>query len=274
MALAAVVSERRRALRALAELVEERTTALRAAVRRLEEAQDALVRRERLAVMGEVASGISHELRTPLGVMSNAIDYLGMIQPDAPPKVREYLRILANQVHLADRIIGNLLDIARGKPPERNVVDLPELVHDQLKRIEIPGEIDTRVEFEPGLPLVLADPVQIGQVVYNLLLNAVHAMAGPGGILRIEARRADTRVEMAVEDTGPGIAPALQERIFEPLFTTRPRGLGLGLAVSRAFARANDGDLTVSSIEGKGARFTITLPSAEAGPPTIPSGTP
>jgi len=116
------------------------------------------------------------------------------------------------------------------------------------------------------LPPVLADRAQIGQVLLNLVTNAVQAMDGSGGVntaegtLTVRACSADGTVRLHISDTGTGIAPENMAKIFEPLFTTKPRGIGLGLAVSRSLARANGGDIDVSSHLGAGATFSLVLP--------------
>lgn len=247
----------------LEEKVHERTAELDAALRALQEAQQALVRRERLAMLGQLAGSVGHELRNPLGVMSNAIYYLEMVLQPATDDVRDYLKLLREQVGLSTKIISDLLDSARVTPAQRRMVDLAAVVAAQTERLgERPA---VRIEIDLGHPTPLAevDPVQVGQIVFNLLTNAVQAMGEAGGTVWIRTcPAADQMVALQVTDTGPGIAVTDTEKVFEPLFTTKARGIGLGLAVSRALARANLGDLTVSSVPGQGAQFTIALPAA------------
>ncbi len=250
----------------LEEQVARRTRERESAMRRLQEAQDELVRKERLAILGQLSSGVGHELRNPLGVMTNAVYFLEATQADAPPKIKEYLGILRAQIRLSEKIVGDLLDFARVKPPQRSLVQLDALVEEQLGRVSVPPRIRIERDFPPSLPAVHVDPVQVGQVVLNLVVNAVQAMSEPGGLLILSARGREGHVQMEVRDTGPGIPPENLGRIFEPLFTTKARGIGLGLAVSRTLARANGGDITVTSEPGRGAAFTLALPaSSEAG---------
>jgi signal transduction histidine kinase len=256
LALAAVVRERWEAHQRLEERVNERTKELR-------DTQDALLRRERVAVLGQLAGGVGHELRNPLGVMNNAVFYLAAVLRDAPDDVQEYLGILRRQIDLSDKIIGKLFDFARGELPDRQPVALPELVRAQLQRME-PGGVTTRVDLPGDLPDAQVDPVQIGQVILNLLTNALQAM-GERGTLTIEGGVNGQFVELRVTDSGPGVLPENTEKIFEPLFTTKARGMGLGLAVSRLLARANGGELTARSAEGGGACFVLSLPTATAG---------
>ncbi len=245
-----------------AQQLQEVNQQLRAANAALHEAQDRLVQKERLATLGQLASSVGHELRNPLGVITNSVYFLEATLPDAPPKVKEYFGILRAQVRQSERIIGDLLDFARVRPPQRTQVRLDALVEEQVSRAAVPPCIRVEREFPPPAVVLQADPQQIGQVVLNLVVNAVQAMHGQGGVLTLSARRHDGRVRVDVRDTGPGIAPENLERVFEPLFTTKARGIGLGLAVSRMLARANGGEITVASEPGQGAAFTLDLPDA------------
>jgi signal transduction histidine kinase len=192
--------------------------------------------------------------------MTNAVYYLEAIQP-GPPKVREYLEILRNQIRLSEKIVGDLLDFARVRPPALESVVLPELVESQLGRAAVPENIRVVREFPGDLPTAHGDPLQIGQVVLNLLTNAVQAMEETGGVLTLKSWHTEGRVTLEVTDTGPGMTPDVLAQVFEPLFTTKARGIGLGLAVSRSLAEANAGTIMAASQPGRGATFTLTLPS-------------
>lgn len=261
-AFAAMASEVQTARDDLERKVELRTRDLNEALLRLHEAQDALVRREKLALLGQLASGVGHELRNPLAVMTNAVYFLKTQLHGQPGKIHEYLDIVQQQVTLSEKIVSDLLDFARAKSTQRRPVHLSDIVEAQLARLGAsPGVvIDTDI---PGtLPQVRVDPVQIGQVLLNLLTNAVQAIDGRGGSILVRGALAGDHVQCEVIDDGVGIARENLERIFEPLFTTRARGIGLGLAVSRQLVRANHGELTVSSSPGQGATFRIWLPVA------------
>ncbi len=250
----------REAQQRLEDKVSERTHALHDALHQLEQAQEALVRREKLAMLGQLAGGVGHELRNPLGVMSNAIYYLDLVLQTAPDDVRDYLRLLREQVTLSSKIVGDLLDTAKLTPPQRRVVTVQSIVDAQLARASVPSVVRVEATLDPGLPPVEVDPVQIGQIVFNLLTNAIQAMGDDGGTLRIDAQAEGGVVRMRVADSGPGIAAEHLDKIFEPLFTTKARGIGLGLAVSRGLAQSNGGDLNVASVPGHGATFVLSLP--------------
>jgi signal transduction histidine kinase len=243
--------------------VQERTANLETALASLESTQEELVRREKLAMLGQLASGVGHELRNPLGVMTNAIYFLEMVQPDAPSVVKEYHGVLRSQIGLSEKIVSDLLDFARIKPPRRELVSLSRLVEDQIARVPASDLVQIVRDLPTDLTPLNIDPIQIGQVVLNLLVNAVQAMEEKGGTLTVRGRQDGGRIRLDVTDTGPGVPAELQDKIFEALFTTKPRGIGLGLAVSRSLTEANDGQLTVTSRAGEGATFSLIVPAAK-----------
>ena len=259
--MAAQVDEARQRLE---EKVAARTRELNDALTRLQEAQQALVRREKLALLGQLASGVGHELRNPLGVMSNAVYYLDAVQPDAPADVRKYLGMLREQIVLSAKIVNDLLDFSRITPAERLPIPLEHIAETQLRRLGPPDSIKVTRDFPESLPLAHVDPVHAGQIVLNLLTNAVQAMS-EGGTLHLRGRVSpEGKVLLEVSDTGPGVPPEHVDKIFEPLFTTKASGIGLGLAVSRSLAQANGGDLAILSQAGRGATFAFAMPAADS----------
>lgn len=239
--------------------IRERTVELERALAALRDTQEQLIRREKLAMLGQLASGVGHELRNPLGVMTNAVYYLEMVEPDAPPDVREYHGILRAQIGLAEKIVGDLLDFSRVRPPRRELVDIREMVAGQRARLSVPAGVTVRDEIGDGLSAVRVDAVQVGQVVYNMLVNAVQAVEARGGTVTVTCSADASGLRLHVQDDGPGVPPDLRAKIFEPLFTTKARGIGLGLAVSRSLAENNGGSLTLDDSD-RGARFTLALP--------------
>jgi len=248
----------------LEEMVEERTQELR-------EAQEQLIRREKLAVLGQLAGGVGHELRNPLGVISNAIYFLQTILPDADETTREYLGIISSEVHTAEKIVSDLLDFSRTRLAEREETAVSDLITHVLERRPPPENVEVTTQIPSHLPLVFVDPRQIGQVLGNLVTNGYQAMPD-GGRLTITAalleggavRNPKSEIRIQVSDTGCGIPEENLARLFEPLFTTRAKGIGLGLAVSKNLVEANGGSIEVESETGKGSTFTVKLPLAEA----------
>ena len=249
----------------LEQRVMSRTSELEAALGELHSAQESLVRREKLAMLGQLAGGVGHELRNPLGVMTNSLYYLGMVLKDATPDVKEYLGILRTQIGLSEKIVGDLLDFARLKPPTRETVTVERIVKEQLDRVGPTENIVVKHDFPADLPPVRVDRIQIGQVVLNLLTNALQAMEGKAGTLTLRGRHnGNGSVKLDVIDTGVGMTREELDKMFEPLFTTKARGIGLGLAVSRSLAEANNAVITASSEAGKGSTVSVDLPVATA----------
>ncbi|MBW2647054.1 MAG: PAS domain S-box protein, partial [Deltaproteobacteria bacterium] len=258
------ITERKRAeekLKGYAEALEEARNDLEQKVeertRELKEAHEALVRKERLAVLGQLSSGVGHELRNPLGVIKNACYFLNMkmetIQDEA---VKDNIRIMNREINTANKIITDLLDFARIKEPMRQDTDINQLVAATLSKSLIPDNITISSNFPEDMATVSIDPIQVGQIFLNLIENAVHAM-GESGTLKISTRETGGATEVVFDDDGCGIPKENMEKIFEPLFTTKAKGIGLGLSVSKSLAEANGASILVESEEGKGSRFVV-----------------
>jgi signal transduction histidine kinase len=239
---------------ALEEKVQERT-------RQLLAAQEELVHAEKLAVLGQVADTVGHELRNPLGVMSNAVYYLQAVLSDADETTKEYLGIIKDEISNAERIVSDLLDAVRTKPPNPAMVEIAGMVEQTLRKCDIPPAVTVRLDLPAGLPVVRVDPMHLHQVLWNLITNAVEAMPH-GGTLTIQAAEDRTAhvLRISVRDSGTGIAPEHLARLFEPMFTTKARRVGLGLVVVKNLAQANGGSVGVESGPGGGSIFTVSLP--------------
>jgi len=227
------------------------------------EMEEQLVRKEHLAILGQLAGGVGHELRNPLGVISNAVYYLQTILPDADETTKEYLEMIASEVGNSEKIVSDLLDLSRAKPAERQEIAVSDLVARLLEKQPPPEKVKVTTKIASDLPPVFVDSRQIGQVLVNLVINAYQAMP-EGGRLTIKARAEKGQVYLSITDTGCGISQENMERLFEPLFTTKAKGIGLGLAVSKNLLEANGGSIEVESKEGKGSTFTVILPTKEA----------
>ncbi|NOZ48465.1 MAG: PAS domain S-box protein [Chloroflexi bacterium] len=260
------ISERKRAeqqIRAHSQHLEERVAER---TRQLQDAQEKLLRQERLAVLGRLAGAVAHELRNPLGVISNAIFYLKMVLPDAGTKVDEYLELIESEIHGANKIISNLLDFAHAQIVDREPVVVSHLLAQVLSQHPPPANVTVTTDIPGDLPPAFVDPHQIEQVLTNLVINAYQAMP-EGGQLSVscqqtsdESEMTDGRILITVTDTGTGISPEHMDKLFEPLFTTRERGIGLGLAISKQLVEANGGTIEVESTVGEGSTLTLRLP--------------
>jgi PAS domain S-box-containing protein len=236
----------------LEERVEERTHELR-------EAQEQLVRHEKLAVFGQMASSVGHELRNPLSVINTSVYYLKFVQPDADDVIKKHLGIIDQEVRTSEKIITNLLDFARIKSVEREVVSVSELIRKTLERFPVPESVNVILEIPADMPQIFVDSQQMIQVLGNLTVNACQAMQN-GGNLWISSNAQNDMINIIVKDSGVGIPPENMKKIFEPLFTTKTKGIGLGLAVSKKLIEANGGRIEVESEAGLGSTFTIWLP--------------
>ncbi len=247
-------------IRKLNEELEEK---VRERTRQLEEAQEALVRKEKLAMLGQIAGGVGHELRNPLGVMSNAVYFLQTVLGDkADDAVKEYLTIIQNEIAGSERIVAYLMDAVRTKPPSPGLVGVRELVTLALSRFTPPPAVQVRVDIPDQLPPLRVDAEQIHQILRNLISNGVEAMPN-GGKLDIRARvGADgQRIVIGVSDSGVGMSPEQMEKLFQPMYTTKARGIGLGLVVVKNLTEVNGGTVEIQSRLGGGSTFSITLPS-------------
>lgn len=255
------IAERRRAEEEVGRLNAE----LRQKIVRLQEAQEDLVRKEKLAILGQLSGSVGHELRNPLGAMSNSVYYLKMVLATADETVLEYLDIIKKEIDRSLRIITDLLDFARTKPPQMQAVTACALMDESLGRCIIPKNIDLHTEIPDNLPPLMLDPLQIGQVLDNLIMNAVQAMPAGGRLTLQGGQDGEGHVRLEVADTGEGISPEHMKKIFQPLFTTKSRGIGLGLVVCKNLVEANGCGIGVVSEPGTGTVFTVRLPIAGGG---------
>ena len=245
--------------------------------RTLSETQRQLAQADKLASVGRLAAGVAHEINNPLtGVLSYASLLRKRLEADTA--ACEDLDVIVRETVRCRGIIRGLLDFARPATPARKSMDLNEVIRRAVSVVMTQlslNQVDLSLHLEPDLPEVQADPNQIQQVVVNLLLNAGDAIGSGGGTIRATSRRGPGEtLELAVEDSGRGIAPEDLPRIFEPFFTTKGNhGTGLGLAVSWGIVEAHGGALEVQSEPGQGTCFTLRLP-LRATPGSDPSNRP
>src|SRR5512138_1755852 len=213
---------------------------------------------ERLSTFGQLVGSIGHDLRNPLGVIETSLFILrGRVGED--PRAVKHLDRIAEQLGVANGIITNLLDMIRNRPLAKEPVRLADVVAGASGAVKRPEGVALALDAVDALPPVEGDPVQLRQVFVNLLENAVHA-ASPRGEVAVRGRRVDGAIELDVEDSGPGVDPATRRRLFEPLITTKARGIGLGLALVKKIAERHGGSVAYSDRPGGGARFTVRLP--------------
>ncbi len=226
-----------------------------------EEAQEEQIRRmERLATIGQLAASVNHDLKSPLGAIGTSVYLLRQIPAvTGHEDASRHLETIRRNVDQAQRVIASLLDYVRSRPLEVRYVDLAHLVSESLGRMSLPAEVKATVETPSATVRLRADEAELGRVVANLVQNAVEAMDGRGTI-RFWFREEKGDVVLEVEDSGPGIPKENLQRVFDPLFSTKPSGTGLGLAICWNVARAHGGAIEAQSPPGGGARFVIRLP--------------
>jgi PAS domain S-box-containing protein len=237
--------------------VEDRTRALR-------EAQYAILRKERLVVLGQLSGGLAHQIRNPLSAISNATSVLRRKLADLEDAdARQALSIISEEVWEANRIITDLLDFARVRPPSCALVTVTRLVADALAAARPEGNVVVSVHVPEHLE-VWADERQTRDAIGNVIRNALEAM-DEGGKLTIRASSAPPFARISVEDTGPGLPRESLVHLFEPLVTSKALGLGLGLPTAKALIENQGGDIRYVAADGEGARFEILLPLTEPG---------
>jgi two-component system, NtrC family, sensor histidine kinase HydH len=216
-------------------------------------------RSERLSTFGQLVGSIGHDLRNPLGVIETSLFILrGRIGTD--DRAKKHVERIGEQLGIANGIITNLLDMIRNKPLARERVSLAAVVGGAADAVKLPPDVALTLDGIAELPEIEGDPGQLRQVFVNLIDNAVHA-ASPKGTVRVRGERADGLVELAVEDTGPGVDAATRRRLFEPLITTKDKGVGLGLALVKKIAERHGGTIEYADRVGGGARFVLRLPA-------------
>ena len=227
--------------------------------------QEQLHRADRLAAAGELAAGVAHEVNNALvGILGQTEVARGSADVET---LRAAMACVEAQGRRIAEIVQGLLGFARPQPPQRGPVDLRDLVRDTLLLMAHDlgrSHIRSDTRFASDLPAVLADAKQMQQVLVNLFTNAAQAMGPGGGTLIVDIQPSPGGVSMEVQDSGVGIPPDDLPRVFDPFFSTKEEGSGLGLSVSYGIVQAHGGDMTVRSAPGEGTIFTLRLPAAPA----------
>ena len=217
---------------------------------------------ERLATIGKVAGGVAHELRNPLNVVKTSVYYLLHAKSPTPDKVKSHLDRIERQVGVADRVITALNDFARMPLPQVERIEVEPCLQEIIEVTPLPSGIVLEWLIEPQLA-VLGDRAQLQIVFSNLIRNARDAMPD-GGTLQLSGETEGAQAKIAVKDSGVGIPPEKLQLIFEPLYSTKAKGIGLGLSIANEILNRHQGSLHVTSESGRGSTFAVFLPRATA----------
>lgn len=247
----------------LATEIRGKTESLAKAYDELSEAQAEVRRSERLAALGQLSGGLAHEIRNPLGVISASAELLQQNVSKENKVAREMAGFIRGEVNRSNMLVTRFLDFARPSKLQLSEANLNEVVEGAISQLteKLKDDAgDLRIEKHLAAPPKFTfDVTLIESAVLNLLLNAHEAMPS-GGTLQIRVRREKDSAIIEVADQGVGIPDEHLENIFNPFFTTKPTGVGLGLAIVSKFIDSHGGNISVVSEEGKGSTFRISLP--------------
>jgi len=233
-------------------------------IRERKRMEEERLRLEKLAAIGELATMVGHDLRNPLQSIENAVYYLNSELPFLSPslpnakKAMAMLQVINDSVNYADKIIRDLQDFSATKTPTLEKTDINTIVEETLLQVQIPKNVELITEMG-HLPEIKVDKDMIKRVFLNLALNGVQAMEN-GGLLTVSTKKTSGFVEISFKDTGVGISKENMEKIFTPFFTTRAKGMGMGLPICKKFVEGHGGTIQLESEEGKGSTFTVKLP--------------
>ncbi len=222
-----------------------------------------LIRADRLAAMGELTAGVAHEVRNPLGVIRASVQLLEDTECDEG-RLHDASEVIKQEIDRLDRVIKALLDFGRPSPPRLVSVQVEDVLRDVvLFTRRFAGRVEVRLEerYAPGVPKILGDPEKLKQVFLNLVTNAVQAMEDTGGDISISTGVDRGFVTVTVDDNGPGIGEESLGKVFDPFYSTRAEGTGLGLTIVHRIVDEHDGHIELESRPGRGTTFTVSLPT-------------
>jgi len=233
--------------------------------RELRQTQEELLRQERLTVLGRLAQRMAHEMRNPLGVISNAAYFIKMVTPNDKTRVIEYLGFIQDEVKSAMQILTDLLDFSAPPTGDREWVAIPGLLTSVLQEHPVPEEIKVIQDYPDVLPKIYLDRRQMGYVIYQVIKNAVDAVMDKQvqtrpPLITISADQTASHVYLHIRDNGVGIPAKQLPDVFEPLRSTKSRGIGLGLAIAKRMMEANNAEIILESTENEGTTAIIKLP--------------
>jgi PAS domain S-box-containing protein len=240
----------------------------------LESAMAELAHVTRVATLGEMTTSIAHEINQPLGAIANSASAcLRWLEAQKPEEARRSAARVIAESHRASEIIGRIRALVKKAPPRKDWLDVNETIHEVIALADSEVQrngVALEIQLSDDLPLILADRIQLQQVILNLMMNAMEAMNGPGEgpreLVVSSMRNEPQGVIVSVRDSGPGLDPQGLDHLFDAFYTTKPHGLGMGLAISRSLIEAHGGRLWASVNQPHGAVFQFTLPTGGDSP--------
>ncbi len=233
--------------------VAERTIALK-------KAQEMVVRKEKLAAIGRLSGSVAHDIRNPLGAIGNSIYYLKETHGNiSEEKQIKHLNLMEKEIYKANEIITDLMDFSKENKPIFQKEDMNSFIQTIISDYNFPENITTKLDLQSNLPLPFFDRSQFQRIFLNLIINSIQAMP-EGGIFSVSSRATDKYIIIKFQDTGTGISAEDRENIFDALYTTKPKGVGLGLSIVNTFIEKHNARIEVESEINKGSTFTISLP--------------
>ena len=246
------------------DVLREKLKELKRRDERIKSFEEELIRANKLSALGELAGSIAHEIKNPLIAIQGFAKRIE--KTNEPDKIEEYAGVIDKEAGRLSNVLMKLLEFSRMDEPNKEYVDVNEIVDDTVLFMEHHltrfKNVELVVERKKDLPHIQVDKIHIQQALVNIIMNAAQAMP-VGGVIEIKTQNANGRISISVKDEGAGIKDEDMGKIFEPFFTTKKKGegTGLGLSLSKRFVEANGGEIDVESKVGEGSVFKILLPS-------------
>jgi signal transduction histidine kinase len=237
---------------------ENRSQELEETLEKVQSIQQDLIKSEKFATIGRLASSVAHELRNPLAAIKNISYFLSKLGAFSDPKSKQMVGMLSEEVQRANKIITDLLDYSKSKKLNKLSIDIVSFINKVIPAVPLPPNIKVTTKLEQ-FDIVL-DPDKITQVLINLITNARDAMPPEGGEISISTKKSDNVCKIFVKDNACGMSEDTLSHLFEPLFTTKLKGIGLGLPIVKEIIDAHQGKIIVTSKKNVGTTFEIELP--------------